>query len=200
MNARQRERVAYHEAGHAVAAYLLRRAFRYVTIIPKEGSQGHVMPRQRPGGQPYQLGDDVADGRRAERMIMVLLAGITAEAIRYGRRPPRWIRQSDIAQAIAWACCGAEPAVDPGGPWCWIEWLFRRTRYLLEAPRAWVAVEALAHALLQASRLSGPQARRIIQEARLDRARVEALIERQQRMAARLQQQMAARQPADGQP
>jgi ATP-dependent Zn protease len=38
---------AYHEAGHAVAAYELRLPFRYVTIIPDEEKMtlGHIIYR-----------------------------------------------------------------------------------------------------------------------------------------------------------
>ena len=41
--ARSREHTAYHEAGHAVAAVVLHRPFRYATIRPEEDSLGHVM-------------------------------------------------------------------------------------------------------------------------------------------------------------
>lgn len=37
-----REAIAYHEAGHAVMAYLKRRRFKVVTIEPDEDSGGHV--------------------------------------------------------------------------------------------------------------------------------------------------------------
>jgi hypothetical protein len=36
------EKIAYHEAGHAVACHLLRRAFTRVSIIPDDDSLGGV--------------------------------------------------------------------------------------------------------------------------------------------------------------
>lgn len=39
------EIIAHHEAGHAVAAYILWRSIEYVTIIPNEESYGHVRRR-----------------------------------------------------------------------------------------------------------------------------------------------------------
>ena len=37
------ERTAYHEAGHVLLAYLLRKAFKYVTIEPDGDSLGYVL-------------------------------------------------------------------------------------------------------------------------------------------------------------
>src|SRR6185437_15760265 len=67
MPSRKMEAVAYHEAGHAVAALLLHRPLRYVTIVPDKarGTLGHdLTPRRR---------------TILEREIMVLLAGEVAE-------------------------------------------------------------------------------------------------------------------------
>lgn len=38
----QRERVAYHEAAHAIAAWALWRPFQYATIVANDESNGHV--------------------------------------------------------------------------------------------------------------------------------------------------------------
>lgn len=37
------KRTAYHEAAHAVAATEFDLPFRYVTVVPKDGSRGHIL-------------------------------------------------------------------------------------------------------------------------------------------------------------
>ena len=51
---------AYHEAGHAVAAFLLRRRLRRATIIPDEDSLGHI----RTGRAPPTLQPDISTSLR----------------------------------------------------------------------------------------------------------------------------------------
>jgi hypothetical protein len=73
--------IAYHEAGHAVAARLLLCRYKYVTIKAGEGSLGHVlMHRIRiTDEQAYDLSPTVRD--RFERDILVSLAGPEAERL-----------------------------------------------------------------------------------------------------------------------
>jgi ATP-dependent Zn protease len=72
--------VAYHEAGHAVAAFLMRRRFKKVSIIPEGNALGCLdgcgwRSKQNP---EY---DDVARLRnRIEGQIIISLAGPVAEA------------------------------------------------------------------------------------------------------------------------
>ena len=79
------EAVAYHEAGHAVAAYALCVAFRRVTIIQDEEAQGHVFF----GSWLTQRDVDVSLDRWKERQIekhsLVSLAGQAAAASKTGR-------------------------------------------------------------------------------------------------------------------
>ncbi|HPS93784.1 MAG TPA: hypothetical protein PK600_04920, partial [Deltaproteobacteria bacterium] len=44
----RKEKTAFHEAGHAVAAYLLRKKFLYVTIKSNGVFEGYVMHGQTP--------------------------------------------------------------------------------------------------------------------------------------------------------
>ena len=46
----QRELTAYHEAGHAVACWALRRRFSYVTLVPGEDFLGQLVGRGLPKG------------------------------------------------------------------------------------------------------------------------------------------------------
>jgi len=79
------ETIAYHEAGHAVAAFRLRRRFSYVTIEPDPGGN-YVGKVERPDDALREL---ILDGacpkitpgeiERLDRDIMVELAGFVAE-------------------------------------------------------------------------------------------------------------------------
>jgi hypothetical protein len=71
---------AYHEAGHVVACFLLKRRFRYATIEPDEDSLGHVLETRL----PVSFRPDIDSGPRAravtEKIIVSLFAGEAAEA------------------------------------------------------------------------------------------------------------------------
>ena len=56
---RQREVTAYHEAGHAVAAFLEGRPIDFVTILPQEDTLGSVT--HPPIGKWFR--PDLVDGR-----------------------------------------------------------------------------------------------------------------------------------------
>lgn len=71
----EREATAAHEAGHAVAAVVLGRPFRYVSLRPRDaGTAGHVMTRWRDERRPHWLPE-----------LVVAAAGMVAEdAWRFG--------------------------------------------------------------------------------------------------------------------
>jgi len=53
------EKIAYHEADHAVACHLLRRAFTRVSIIPDDASLGRVeYPKIRVKGLDFEILDE----------------------------------------------------------------------------------------------------------------------------------------------
>jgi len=85
-----RRRVAYHEAGHAVAAALLRRPFRYITIRPNGKLKGHMawsMTRERKRRTPplvqavVALAGPIAEARHKRRLFTNLIRGTDEELI-----------------------------------------------------------------------------------------------------------------------
>lgn len=154
------QRIAYHEAGHAVAAYLLRRRFDWISIQSDEHFLGYVTFTAI-----ESLGANGRGGRRAralaEREIMIDLAGNIAERIFTGRHD--WMRATvdirNINEVALRFCADAEEAQ------AFIRWLTIRTRNLLSRTRNWAAVSALADALLHEGKLSYPAARPIIARA-----------------------------------
>src|SRR5579862_2797006 len=99
--------VAYHEAGHAVAAVAMHMKFRYVTIIAEldEGNLGHLFTGQWPRWLMQAIhedGEDFQSGRvrrYGERSIMGYFAGQLAEA-KYRGRKPRYGMHSDNQAAV----------------------------------------------------------------------------------------------------
>lgn len=144
------EATAHHEAGHAIAAILVHRRFRHVTIEPGEGSLGHVLYR----AWDRRLRPDVSSSPRTELLlrdaIITALAGLEAQAKFTGRRDFRGAR-SDYDQAAdlaSRACSSSEEAN------AYLAWLCVRTKQIVSAPYNWTAIRALAAALLRDRRLS----------------------------------------------
>jgi hypothetical protein len=139
------EAIAYHEAGHAVAALLLHRPLRYVTIVPDK--------------ERGILGYDLTPRRRTslEREIMVFLAGEVAEEEFRGWRN-RVGSRSDYAKAHSYAraiCETAEEAV------AYLAWLRVRTANQILGPGPWLIIEAVAAELLVRERLTVAEVRAV---------------------------------------
>src|SRR5215471_12724136 len=95
-----REATAYHEAGHAVVAWVQGYKPHNATIIPDEDSHGHVLhadPLRR-----IRLEWDNSDGARlrAEKAIRILLAGMTAQRKVSARSVRRWHAHGDYREAV----------------------------------------------------------------------------------------------------
>jgi hypothetical protein len=71
---------AVHEAGHAVMAYLLRRAFVEISVVEDGDSLGHVT--SAPMGEWFRpdIEMDARTRRLIEDRVMILLAGAETEA------------------------------------------------------------------------------------------------------------------------
>jgi hypothetical protein len=151
--ASDRERVAHHEAGHAVIGILLKQRFRYVSIKTEETVDyvrfGHVEPVRRKRRPDYNRG---GLERTAERSVMVCFAGLEAERIFTGRELRSGAvkdQESAVSHARARLMHGAPfSGTDEKEVALYLEWLRYRTRKMLSAPSVWRAVGALAHELL----------------------------------------------------
>ncbi|MFF5230280.1 hypothetical protein [Dactylosporangium sp. NPDC000521] len=78
--------MAIHEAGHAVAGFLLNEPFLYVTTVQNQGTAqprlaGHVAFDD--GGYDVNGVSTPEECQRIERMIMILLAGEHAQRLLY---------------------------------------------------------------------------------------------------------------------
>lgn len=156
------EKTAYHEAGHAVVAYCLRRRFAEVSIIPADDTRGHV---GRPGNaieglDPYMDAESARTRNRIEAEIMVYFAGGVAEWIFSGRHGKGTGRDDDAVITFAEHVVSSHDELE-----AYISWLWIKTRNLLSEDYCWAAVQALAKALLEQKEIGHRQARKIISTA-----------------------------------
>jgi hypothetical protein len=160
--------VAYHEAGHAVAAYLLKvHRIRSISIIPDAETEGRVH-HSKPGKTYHPEWDTGPRTRsKTEKMIMLCLAGDMAENMLL-KRDSRNTRLTDYDTAVDLACYHCSDGDEAGA---YVNFLYYRTRNLLRLPERWAAIEELASVLIERGCM-GPKLAYQIMRSYLPRRRV----------------------------
>lgn len=157
----RQEATAYHEAGHAVAAFHLSMPVYIVTIKPdvEAGTHGHVLhhnPLKRTSDiDIYEMTPKARD--RMERLIMVSLAGGIAQR-RYSLRSYRRFHTSgdhDNATCLALRIAG-----DREGATLLLRYLSHRTENLVRT--RWHEFKCVAEALLERTTLKPGEVREVI--------------------------------------
>ena len=160
----ERERVAYHEAGHAVVCIHERVGLQSVTIAPRAGQAGCRIRRGRPRSSEREPHGGSAVQRRMESYVKIALAGRLAEWI-HSKEWNDARAESDLRNAVdlvAWFV--AEDAERDR----LLGRLQRETEALLRKERVWRGVEALARALLRENTLEPKRAEAIVLGSRHD--------------------------------
>ena len=138
---------AYHEAGHAVMAWLVNRPVQKVTIASGRLQFGGI----RLGACELKKGKARSTDDPLEDMALILLAGMVAEAKYTGRDATSGARE-DLLQVQGLVQNRA--ATERQASKLFRRWL-DKTEYVLEEPAAWLAVTDVAAALLEKTTLSG---------------------------------------------
>ena len=164
-------KTAYHEAGHAVAAFFLRLPFRHITIEPEGESLGHVLCDNALGKKTdlhindalYEMNARVE--RRIEASVICDFAGLAAEAKYAGRHDWRGAA-SDFHNSVKYASyvCGCVQEETEA----YLKLQRIRAKNMMNVGFQWAAVEALAEALLERRTIGCRTARKIIRKALLD--------------------------------
>jgi hypothetical protein len=169
---RKLERVAYHEAGHAVAALELRRAFRYVSVIPGEDNLGHVLMRPVPGSVREGMSwSDPKAHRWLELECLILLSGPAAEAEFVGRYNHVGAG-SDYRECVDVALRLMDDEIIGK----FMAYMAARARCYIRNPNRWVQVEALAAALVTHRKLSRKRVDEVCREGLRNRERFNELL------------------------
>ena len=157
LNVSDREFLAFHEAGHAVMAALLRRPIRRASIREKHGLTGYV---------DYEQASAMIAGLRDEHRplietdVLILLAGRAAECERtLGSPLSHASLDRQNARALLAALEDSEEVVMG-----WMRYLLVRAQSMLQ--REWPYVHAVAHALMQDEELDGAAVARVIADCR----------------------------------
>ena len=168
------ERSAFHEAGHAVAAYRGRECIRerVVTIVPNADHVGSFHARSTeillrkvcpPNTPAYH-----AWLARTENEIVELLAGSVAE----------WRAQGRISVDASITTASTDPANDVNrvrelidalgfDVQDYLPWMVQRTRCILQNRQTWSAVKEIAALLIQNRFVDGAQVVAICQARRV---------------------------------
>ena len=138
------EATAYHEAGHAVASFLLRRAFRYVSIEPEGGSLGQLHMKKLPESFNPDINSDMRTRSWIEREAMIDFAGdVAATHAGYEQGAGTGGDMSNAVGMILHEVGSAEEAE------AYANWLYIRAKGMITFGHNWGAVEMLAAALLE---------------------------------------------------
>ena len=158
---------AYHEAGHAVAAWRLNIVLRRkgVTIVPdrERGSDGSTFHRQVVS-KNIEHDRSSRNVLKAERLAQLSLAGEIAQR-RYSPRSVRsYHSKSDREKAIDTL---SYFVADSRELEAWLKLLHIRTENMFSNPDVWRAVERLAAELMQRGTICRKEATEIIRHAYL---------------------------------
>jgi len=153
---------AYHEAGHAVVAWLQGVGLSRGSIVLEPGRHGHIRHHLIFGCMPPP--DSVLPGAsakfRLEKKVRISLAGPLAQKKFNSRTYRSWHGEADHNQAADCVSCLARPDDEFVAYWKLLE---VQTRNLLN--RNWPLVEAVAAALLVRRTLKGPEIVKVIYAA-----------------------------------
>jgi len=151
-----REFLAFHEAGHAVMAFILGRQIRRATIRQMRGLSGHVEFERAASG----VSEAMEHYRRPiEADVLVLLAGRAAECeLTLGSPPSHAGLDRENARALLRLLEDCDEVISS-----WMRYLLVRAQSILQ--EEWPAVYSVARALMRDEELDGDGVAQAIAEA-----------------------------------
>jgi hypothetical protein len=152
--------VAYHEAGHAVAAYALGVKVLSVSIDDREDSAGRLTHSARIGGDPSTSPTTDKMKCNAERQVIVILAGLESQRRHRPSSVPSYRKSAayniaadeHVAVGLLHHFVGDTKEIE-----LWLPLLQYRARVLIENPAWWFVIEGLARVLITKRTLSGKE-------------------------------------------
>ncbi len=155
------ESLAYHEAGHAVAAFHHNVRAKKLSILPEPGSSGRLTYHPYFSGIHPEGDTSPRVQRRLENMALVCCAGPAAER-RFNARGYRtyhgkgdWQYAIDLLSHLS----GDDEILS-----AYFNLIDLQARKFVHLPWVWSCIEDLAAALLEHKELTGKQVRSVIEE------------------------------------
>ncbi len=166
--------VAIHEAGHALAVERLGLKIKAVTIVPK-GNVGGTVHHNDTLRRLKRTGDDSDRERlKAERVIMLCLAGPEAQKRFDPNSDWEACGESDfhVAAELTWHFLGEGDSAT-----AFMEWMKIRTRELVD--QNWSLIEYLAEQLVERKTIDGETAMQLIKHRRMEELGLSHLLPRE---------------------
>lgn len=163
MNVKKLLKIAYHEAGHAVAYHYLGKAFKKISIIPDGNSLGYVLNRKiNRDIEIYER--DTKTRNRVEKEAITYLAGIIVENLLSGRYDRRGA-SSDLNHVVSLLSTQCQSSIETDA---YLNLLWIRTRQIFEysvnkqKTLYWKCVEVLANRLMEKKEIIYKESKSIV--------------------------------------
>lgn len=164
------KQIAYHEAGHAVAYFILKRRFSFITIVPnkKDNTLGQVSSEGLLPNKNLQEAEFYRKKKyesSVEKIVIILFAGGIAESKFAGKRIYKGSGSDyQVATNMISHLCSSNEEIEAYLHLLWIRAKQLFTFSLGENTPYWKAVEELADRLLEEKVIKYQKARTIIKE------------------------------------
>ena len=155
------ESAAYHEAGHAVAAWHCGVRTKSLSIVPESDSAGRHVRHPYFGGLKLEIDSSPRAQRRVENMALVCCAGPAAQRRFDPKRFRSYHAQGDWYEAMNLLSYLTN---DDEVLMAHFKLIELRARKLIALPSVWSLIEAVARALLERRHLTGKEVRAIISD------------------------------------
>jgi hypothetical protein len=149
---------AFHEAGHAVMAIVLRKGWRTLTIEPDEDAFGRTYMAKLPERFRPDIEVNTKTRNMIEREVIIFLAGLEAETLKTGRRNKAGARHDYLCAGLVLGYAVG----DQDELTAYLEWLRCRTGNHMRQPTLWARVELLAQRLLEQRRMTRSEATALV--------------------------------------
>lgn len=160
MTLKSKKAVAYHEAGHGVAACLTHKRFKIISIVPDEEAFGKCITIPWKNFHPdYETGSRTI--LRTKTAIFISLAGPVAECeFTKTKKLSKSFDDFKIALEMAYYLCGSTEEAE-----AYLRFMWEQTKNIVTLDHNWKAIEVVANALLEEKALKYRKTLCLIQKA-----------------------------------